>query len=60
MASVIAEFFQIIGVDMVPPETLSELIPYLLSVLLGICLVTAVFHVFGKLAEVILNFTRWR
>lgn len=60
MASVVAEFFQIIGVDMVPPENISELIPYLLQIGVGIALVAAVFGVLGKLADIVLNFTRWR
>lgn len=60
MAEIVSEFFQIIGEDMVPPATLAELIPYLLSVLVGIALVCAVFGVLGKLAEIILDFTRWR
>ena len=32
MASVVAEFFQITGVDITPPTTMAELIPYLLTV----------------------------
>lgn len=60
MASVVAEFFQIIGVDMMPPENIAELIPYLLQIGVGIALVSAVFGVLGKLADIILNFTRWR
>ena len=31
MAEIIAEFFGIIGVDMIPPNNLAELIPYLLA-----------------------------
>lgn len=60
MASVVAEFFQIIGVDMMPPENIAELIPYLLQIGVGIALVSAVFGVLGKLADIVLNFTRWR
>lgn len=60
MALLIAEFFAIIGVDVNPPQTMAELIPYLLTVFVGICLVAAVFMVLGKLAEIILNFTRWK
>lgn len=59
MAAVVAEFFQIMGVDMAPPETLAELIPYLLTVAVAVFLVSAVFGVIGKLAEVISNFRRW-
>ena len=60
MAQLIAEFFSIVGVDVVPPSTLAELIPYLLTVFVGVSLVSAVFAVIGKLAQVILDFTRWR
>lgn len=59
MAELIAEFFGIIGVDAVPPDTLAELIPYLLTVAVGVALVSGVFKVIGKLAEIILNWRRW-
>lgn len=59
MAFVVAEFFQIIGVDPEVPANLAELIPYLLQVAVGVFLVSAVFGVIGKLAEVISNFRRW-
>ena len=60
MASLVAEFFAICGVDMVPPQNLAELIPYLLTVLVAVALVSAVFGIIGKIAEVLLNFLRWR
>ncbi len=59
MAAVVANFFSIVGVDMVPPETLAELIPYLLTVFVGLALVCGVFQVIGKLAEIIMDFRRW-
>lgn len=59
MAEIIAEFFGVIGVDMVPPDNLAELIPYLLTVLIGVALVSIVFRVIGRLAEVIMDFKRW-
>lgn len=59
MAALVAEFFGIIGVDMAPPSNLAELIPYLLTVVVGVALVSGVFGVIGKLAEVLLNFRRW-
>ena len=59
MAEIIAEFFSIIGVDMVPPNNLAELIPYLLTVFVGVALVSVVFRVIGRLAEVIMDFRRW-
>lgn len=60
MAAVIAEFFQIIGVDMVPPSTLADLVPYLLQVVVGVALVSGVFGLIGKVVEFIMDITRWR
>lgn len=59
MAEIIAEFFGVIGVDAVPPDNLAELIPYLLTVLIGVALVSTVFRVIGRLAEAIIDFRRW-
>ncbi len=59
MASVVAEFFGVIGVDMLPPDNLAELIPYLLTVFVGVVLVSTVFRVIGRLAEAILDLRRW-
>ena len=55
----ISEFFGIIGVDAVPPSNMAELIPYLLTVVVGVALVSAVFRVVGKLAELLINWRRW-
>ena len=60
MAAVVAEFFGIMGLDMVPPENLAQLIPYLLTVLVGVVLVSGVFRVVGALADALLGFWRWR
>lgn len=59
MAGVVADFFQIVGVDMVPPENLAELIPYLLQVVVGVALVSGVFGVIGRIAESFGDFRRW-
>lgn len=59
MAVIVAQFFEIIGVDAVPPSTLAELIPYLLTVFVGVALVSGVFRVIGKLAELLLNWRRF-
>ena len=59
MAVIVAEFFGIIGVDVVPPANMAELIPYLLTVVVGVALVSAVFRVIGALAELLLNYKRW-
>lgn len=60
MVALVAEFFSIIGAEMTAPETFAELVPYLLQVLVGVALVSAVFGVIGKIAQVLLDFTRWR
>lgn len=57
MALIVAEFFGIIGVDVTPPTNMAELIPYLLTVIVGVCLVCSVFAVIGKIAEL---FFKWR
>ncbi len=59
MAQIVAEFFGVIGVDMLPPDNLAELIPYLLTVLVGVVLVSTVFRVIGRLAEAVLDIRRW-
>lgn len=59
MAEIVAEFFSVIGMDTVPPDNLAEFIPYLLTVLIGVALVSTVFRVIGRLAEVIMDFRRW-
>ena len=59
MAEIVAEFFSVIGEDMIPPDNLAELIPYLLTVFIGVALVSTVFRVIGRLAEVIMDFRRW-
>lgn len=59
MALIVSEFFGIIGVDAVPPSNMAELIPYLLTVTVGLVLVCGVFRVIGKLAELIINHRRW-
>ena len=59
MADVISDFFLIIGVDSISPQNLAELIPYLLQVFVGVALVSGVFRVIGKFADILINFRRW-
>jgi len=59
MAAVVAEFFGIVGVDILPSSNLAELIPYLLTVLVGVALVSGVFRVIGRLVELLMDFRRW-
>ncbi|MCQ4807544.1 hypothetical protein NE626_12040 [Intestinimonas massiliensis] len=59
MAVLVAEFFSVIGVEATAPTNMAELIPYLLTVVIGVFLVSGVFRVIGKLAEIFLNWRRW-
>ncbi|MCD8017396.1 MAG: hypothetical protein LUE97_06330 [Oscillospiraceae bacterium] len=59
MALVVAEFFELIGLDMTMPSDMEQLIPYLLTFFVGVVLVSGVFRVIGKLAELFINFRRW-
>jgi len=59
LAAVIAEFFGIIGVDPTAPATMAELIPWLLTVWIGVVLVSGVFRVFGKLVDLFMNWRRF-
>lgn len=59
MASVVAEFFQITGVDIAPPTTMAELIPYLLTVFVAIVLVISVFRIVAAIAAALVNWRRF-
>lgn len=58
MAVIVSEFFGISGVDMLPPETFAELIPYLLQVFVAVVLVLAVFKVISTITQIFCNW-RW-
>ena len=59
MALVIAEFFNVIGVDATAPTTMAELIPWAFCIYIGVKLVCGVFRVIGKLAELIMSGRRF-
>ena len=58
MAVIVSEFFGISGVDMIPPENLGELIPWLLQVIVAVVLVLAVFKLIGEITKLFFNW-RW-
>ena len=57
MGAAIAEFFLIIGPDVTPPTNMVELIPYLLTVFVGILSVVLCFKVF---TTVVSEISSWR
>lgn len=59
MAAVIAQFFQIIGVDSTPPSNMAELIPYLLTVTVGMYLVSLVFRLFADIVRALFSVRRF-
>lgn len=59
MAVVVAQFFQIIGVDSVPPSNMAELIPYLLTVAVGMFLVSRVFYLLAAIVRALLSVRRF-
>ncbi len=59
MAEVVSTFFEINGLNELPPQTLAELIPWLVKIVVAVALVSGVFRVIGKLTEIFTNFRRW-
>lgn len=60
MESVISEFFLVTGIDAAAPTNMKELIPYMISILIGVCMVSGVFRVFGKLFDLFMNWSRFK
>lgn len=58
MALVVAQFFSMIGLDPVP-DTMGELIPWQLTVYVGVALVMGVFRVIGKIVQILIDGRRW-
>lgn len=59
MAAAVAEFFGILGTGVEPPTNMLELIPYLLTVFVGIMLVVCAFRLIGAVASAIVNWRRF-
>lgn len=55
MITLLAEFFAIIGLNVIPPQNFAELLPYLFTVLLGFALIGAIFSVFRSLVKLIMS-----
>ena len=59
MGAAVAQFFQIIGPDIQVPTNKQELIPYLLTVFVGIVLVVCAFRLIAAVASAIVNWRRF-
>jgi len=58
MAYIVAQFFYIIGVGISPPTNLAELIPYLLTIVVGLFLVSATLKVVSNIITAIFDLGR--
>lgn len=58
VAEIISEILVLSGVSEAAPDTLAELVPWLVKVTLGVSAVSGVFGVLGKLVEVF-SYRRW-
>lgn len=56
MALVVAEFFEIVGISVIMPTNIQELIPYLLTIFIGLFLISVVFGVIGGLLRLLFDF----
>lgn len=59
MAQIVAQFFGIIGPDITPPVNMQELIPYLLTIAVGVFLVSAVFRVIVEIVSALFSMRRF-
>ena len=55
MAVIVSEFFGIIGVSQTAPATMSELIPWLMQIIVGLFLFCGVFSLIGALMAQLLG-----
>lgn len=49
MAAAVAQFFQVIGLDSTPPTNMAELIPYLITLAIGMFLVAQVYRLIAAI-----------
>lgn len=60
MAPIIADFLAVAGLAATPPDNLAELIPYLVTLVIAVALVSGLFRVIGMMADVLLSAWRWK
>lgn len=59
MAALVAQFFDIIGLDPTPPTNMAELIPYLLTVFVGVFLVAMVYRLVAAIVRALFSVRRF-
>lgn len=58
MAAVVAQFFGIIGLDSTPPTNMAELIPYLITLAIGMFLVSRVYMLIAAIIRALFSMRR--
>lgn len=58
MAAVVAQFFQVIGLDSTPPTNMAELIPYLITLAIGMFLVAQVYKLIAAILRGLFSMRR--
>lgn len=58
MVSLVSDFFGIVGIDLFPPSSFSAFIPWLLTVFVGISIVSFILKFFSSVARMIFG-QRW-
>lgn len=60
MAAIVAEFFNVIGIDQTAPSSMGELIPWLITIVIGVWLVSLVFGLFKEIMFALIDWRRYR
>ena len=58
MAAVVAQFFGVIGLDSTPPTNMAELIPYLITLAVGMFLVAQVYRLIAAILRGLFSMRR--
>lgn len=58
MAAVVAQFFGVIGLDSAPPTNMAELIPYLITLAIGMFLVSRVYMLIAAIIRALFSMRR--
>lgn len=55
MPQIVQSFFALLGLDIAAPLTMGELLPYLLTVLIGFCIILWFLDFFKYLASIVIR-----
>lgn len=58
MALIVSDFYELLSVGD-DPLTISQLIPYVIDIYIGVALVCGLFRVIGKICELLVGWRHW-